>query len=194
MRRHLLCLVVLTFACHLAANAQDSIFHHLNERIAERISMLNDCISFMTDKSNDLETRQFYKKRALKLFVGQGYTYEENGIAKDGVRITITSTNKSRPRSYLVRTYFNGLINLAYPKVSINFHNIDTSSWEKVNSNLYVCFYYFVQQFIGYRDGTPIYKDITRKKVKCYVEVQDTEYGKEYVVLLGDIYAIDTKQ
>lgn len=192
MRRYLLCLV-LTFACHLAANAQDSLFLHLNERIAERISMLNDCISFMTDKSNDLEARQFYKEQALKLFVGQGYTYEENDIAKDGVRITITPINKSRPRSYLVRTYFNGLINFAYPKVAINFHNIDTNSWAKVNSNLYVCFYYFDQQFIDYRDGTPTYKDITRKKVKCYVEVQDTEYGKEYDVLLGNIYAIETK-
>ena len=130
------------------------------------------------------------------LFAGRGYNYEENGIAKNGVRITITSANKSRPRSYFVRTYFNGLINLSYPKVSIIFPKIDMNSWEKVNSNLFVCFGYFDQQVIGYRDGIPIYKDISRKKVKCYVyvEVQDTEDGKEYVVLLGDIYAIDTKQ
>ena len=48
--------------------------------------------------------------------------------------------------------------------------------------------------FIGYRDGIPVYKDITRKKVKCYVEVQDAEDGLEYVVLLGDVHAIDTKR
>lgn len=60
---------------------------------------------------------------------------------------------------------------------------------------MYVCTCYFEQVFVGYRDGRAIYKDITRKKVKCYIEIQDVEDGpQEYVVLLGDVQAIDTKR
>lgn len=32
-----------------------------------------------------------------------------------------------------------------------------------------------------------------QKKVKCYIEVENIENGVEYTVLLGDIYAIETK-
>lgn len=109
----------------------------------------------------------------------------------------VTSVNNTRPRAKLMRVYFNGLVNLTYQKVSIQsteVSSIKVSNLQKVDNNLYVCTCYFDQVFIGYRDGIPIYKDMTRKKVKCYVEVQDAEDGLEYVVLLGDVHAIDTKR
>ena len=165
---------------------------------AQRVAQMNDYISFMADKSYDLETRQFYKKQALNLFAGRGYEYEENGVRKEGVRMEVTSVNNKSPRSKLMRVYFNGLINLNYSKVSIQsteLAKIKVSNLQRVDDNLYVCTCYFDQVFIGYRDGRPVYKDITRKKVKCYVEVQDVEDGPhEYVVLLGDVHAIDTRQ
>lgn len=159
---------------------------------------MNDYISFMADKSNDMETRQYYKKQALNLFAGRGYNYEENGVNKEGVRMEITSVNNTRPRSKLMRVYFNGLINLTYQQVSIQsteLASIKVSNLQKVDNNMYVCTCYFEQVFVGYRDGRAIYKDITRKKVKCYIEIQDVEDGpQEYVVLLGDVQAIDTKR
>ena len=139
----------------------------------------------------------YNKKQALDLFAGRGYDYEENGIHKEGVRMEVTSVNNTRPRAKLMRVYFNGLVNLTYQKVSIQsteVSSIKVSNLQKVDNNLYVCTCYFDQVFIGYRDGIPIYKDMTRKKVKCYVEVQDAEDGLEYVVLLGDVHAIDTKR
>ncbi|HAU86068.1 MAG TPA: hypothetical protein DCW90_11400 [Lachnospiraceae bacterium] len=159
---------------------------------------MNDYISFMANKENDLETRLFYKEQALNLFAGGGYKYEENGVNKEGVRMEITSVSNTRPRSKLMRVYFNSLVNLTYQQVSIQsteVSKIKVSNLQKVDDNLYVCTCYFDQVFIGYRDGIPIYKDITRKKVKCYVEVQEVEGGKqEYIVLLGDVHALDTQR
>ena len=190
----LLQFIVMIFAPMMA---QNSVEEQIKRRAAERVAQMNDYISFMADKSNDLETRQYNKKQALNLFAGRGYDYEENGIHKEGVRMEVTSVNNTRPRAKLMRVYFNGLVNLTYQKVSIQsteVSSIKVSNLQKVDNNLYVCTCYFDQVFIGYRDGIPVYKDITRKKVKCYVEVQDAEDGLEYVVLLGDVYAIDTKR
>ena len=190
----LLQFIVMIFAPMMA---QNSVEEQIKRRAAERVAQMNDYISFMADKSNDLETRQYNKKQALNLFAGRGYDYEENGIHKEGVRMEVTSVNNTRPRAKLMRVYFNGLVNLTYQKVSIQsteVSSIKVSNLQKVDNNLYVCTCYFDQVFIGYRDGLPVYKDITRKKVKCYVEVQDAEDGLEYVVLLGDVHAIDTKR
>lgn len=190
----LLQFIVMIFAPIMA---QNSVEEQIKRRAAERVAQMNDYISFMADKSNDLETRQYNKKQALNLFAGRGYDYEENGIHKEGVRMEVTSVNNTRPRAKLMRVYFNGLVNLTYQKVSIQsteVSSIKVSNLQKVDNNLYVCTCYFDQVFIGYRDGIPIYKDMTRKKVKCYVEVQDAEDGLEYVVLLGDVHAIDTKR
>lgn len=193
-------ILVLQFAflLFLPIMGQNTVDEQIKRTAAQRVAQMNDYISFMADKSNDMETRQYYKKQALNLFAGRGYNYEENGVNKEGVRMEITSVNNTRPRSKLMRVYFNGLMNLTYQKVSIQsteLASIKVSNLQKVDNNMYVCTCYFDQVFVGYRDGRPVYKDITRKKVKCYIEVQDVEGGpQEYVVLLGDVQAIDTKR
>lgn len=193
-------IVALQFALllFLPIMGQSSVDEQIKRTAAQRVAQMNDYISFMADKSNDMDTRQYYKKQALNLFAGRGYNYEENGVNKEGVRMEITSVNNTRPRSKLMRVYFNGLINLTYQQVSIQsteLASIKVSNLQKVDNNMYVCTCYFEQVFVGYRDGRAIYKDITRKKVKCYIEIQDVEDGpQEYVVLLGDVQAIDTKR
>lgn len=193
-------IVALQFALllFLPIMGQSSVDEQIKRTAAQRVAQMNDYISFMADKSNDMDTRQYYKKQALNLFAGRGYNYEENGVNKEGVRMEITSVNNTHPRSKLMRVYFNGLINLTYQQVSIQsteLASIKVSNLQKVDNNMYVCTCYFEQVFVGYRDGRAIYKDITRKKVKCYIEIQDVEDGpQEYVVLLGDVQAIDTKR
>lgn len=200
MKSFLRRIVVLQFAFlfFLPTMGQNAVDEQIKRTAAQRVAQMNDYISFMADKSNDMKTRQYYKKQALNLFAGRGYNYEENGVNKEGVRMEITSVNNTRPRSKLMRVYFNGLMNLTYQMVSIQsteLASIKVSNLQKIDNNMYVCTCYFDQVFVGYRDGRPVYKDITRKKVKCYIEVQDVEGGpQEYVVLLGDVQAIDTKR
>lgn len=78
---------------------QVSVEEQIKRRAAERVGQMNDYISFMADKQNDMDTRLYNKKQALNLFVGRGYDYEENGVPKEGVLMEVTSVNKTRPRS-----------------------------------------------------------------------------------------------
>lgn len=104
-------IVALQFALllFLPIMGQSSVDEQIKRTAAQRVAQMNDYISFMADKSNDMDTRQYYKKQALNLFAGRGYNYEENGVNKEGVRMEITSVNNTRPRSKLMRVYFNGL-------------------------------------------------------------------------------------
>lgn len=159
------------------------------------VAQMNDNISFMADKSKDFDTRMYYRELALKLFVENGEPYEEEGIWKKGVMMEVTSVYRNRPTRRLIKDYFMGLIKLRYSKVDIQstkVHEIRVSDLQKVDENKYVCTAYFEQTFVGYRDGVPIYKDRTMKKVKVYILAEETIDGQEFIVRLGDITALET--
>lgn len=194
MKRYLL-LVMISLIC-LITNAQENIQNDILRSIVERVHYLNDYISFIADKSNSIETRLYYKKEVLNMFIGKGYPYEEDGIHKDGVKIMISSINNTNTHTKLVRQYFNGLVNLTYGEVLIECSqstDMKVDDIQKIDDEHFVCFYYYYQAFRGQNNGKTIYKDITRKKIKCYVERQETEDGFEYSVLFGDLYAVETK-
>lgn len=68
-----------------------------------------------------------------------------------------------------MKDYFTGLVNLRYSKVDIQstkVHEIEVSELQKIDDNKFVCTAYFEQIFVGYRDGRPVYKDRTRKKLR----------------------------
>jgi hypothetical protein len=50
---------------------------------------MNDYISFMANKNKKANTRLYYKKKALNLFVGCGESYEEDGVRKEGVQMDV---------------------------------------------------------------------------------------------------------
>ncbi|MDE5997775.1 MAG: hypothetical protein K2G77_06160 [Muribaculaceae bacterium] len=170
----------------------------VKRRAAERVALLQDYIAFMADKKNDKETREYYKKKALPLFVGRGYEYEENGITKDGVKMQTTSINTNTTKSSLMREYFQRLINLRYSDVKITSSDIvdmKVSDLKKIGNNRYVCTVQYVQKFYGFRDGELVYgPDITTKRIICYIEAEEIEGGKtEYIMQLGDVEAVQTE-
>ena len=169
----------------------------IQKRAAEKVAQMNDYISFMADKKKTVDNRRYYKTKALNLFVGKGYSYEENGVEKDGVMMEITSVNRKSVTHKLMRQYFENLINLNYTNVKIEsteIAKIKVSNLQQIDEDLYVCTCQYDQAFVGYRDGRPIYKDITTKHVKCLINSIDTEDGTEYIIKLGDIYALATKR
>lgn len=96
-----------------------------------------------------------------------------------------------------MKKYFQNLIDLKYNDVQItstDVADIKVSQLQRIGENLYVCTCYFEQAFIGYMDGRLVYKDITRKHVKCYVYAEETESGTEFMVLLGDVTADQTRK
>ncbi len=170
----------------------------VKKRAAERVALLQDYIAFMADKRDDIETREYYKKKALPLFIGSGYEYEENGVTKDGVKMQTTSLNTNSTKNALMREYFQRLINLRYSDVKITSSDVvdmKVSDLKKIGEDRYVCTVQYVQKFYGFKDGELAYgPDITTKRITCYVEAERVEGGKtEYIMRLGDVEAVQTE-
>ena len=187
----------------ISVNAQDYNEEKLfQQRAKERVKLMNDYVSFMADKSKSQETRYYYRKKALPLFIGKGYEYEENGVTKRGVMMQTTSVNRPGVvTNTLLRDYFSRLVNLRYSKVNITSTEIagmKVSDLKKVDSSdnktLYMCTCQYVQYFRGeYGDGY-VYADKTTTRIVCYVEVEETEDGQEFMIKLGDVEAISTER
>ena len=179
------------------AFAQSSATEQIKRRAAEKVGLMNDYISYMANKKKSDKTRIYYKTKALRLFAGGGDSYEENGVQKEGVQMEVTSINRKTKSRRLMKKYFESLIDFKYNDVQItstDVADIKVSQLQRIGENLFVCTCYFEQAFVGYMDGRPVYKDITRKHVKCYVYAEETESGTEFMVLLGDVTADQTRK
>ena len=184
--------------CISSASAQISTKSEMiKRRAAQKVGQMNDYISFMANKKKKRDMRQYYRKCALELFIGEGNSYEENGVNKKGVIMETTSVNRPGKTKQLMRDYFTHIIDINYNDVNItatDIADIKVSNLQKISDNQYVCTCQFDQAFVGYRDGRPVYKDITTKRVKCYITVDHTVDGDEYIIKLGDTEAIATKK
>ena len=192
IRMVLLFMMVIT-----QAFAQSSATEQIKRRAAEKVGLMNDYISYMANKKKSDKTRIYYKTKALRLFAGGGDSYEENGVQKEGVQMEVTSINRKTKSRRLMKKYFQSLIDFNYNDVQItstDVADIKVSQLQRIGENLFVCTCYFEQAFVGYMDGRPVYKDITRKHVKCYVYAEETESGTEFMVLLGDVTADQTRK
>ena len=190
--------VIISFMICTFAFSQDINDKVIKCRIPEVVAQLNDYISFIADKEQPLKQKLHFKEKALSLFIGKGYGYEEDGVKKEGVILEVTSKNRRQTRRLLIRDYLDNLINRlnGYTDVKITateIGNIKLSELIQISTNLWVCECDFNQVFEGMRDGRPVYRDITTKRIKCYVTAEDTEEGREYIIKLGNIYAIDLK-
>lgn len=166
-------------------------------RVAEKVRLMTDYISYMGSKNNPTDTRKFYGEKALNLFIGKGYDYKDDGITKEGVMMQTTSATRDTTTTTLLRIYFDRLISLHYTKVvitSTEVADMKVSDLKKIGKNLYVCTCQYVQYFCGYIGEDKAYGDITTKRITCYIMEEDTEDGKEYMILLGDVQAISTER
>lgn len=166
---------------------------------AEKTAQMNDFISYMANKNKKYEMRLEKKENALHLFLGNGFKYKEFGEYKEGVMMQITSKRTNEVTSTpLIRKYFQNLIGKLNFYTDVNISStevagIKVGKLRRIDTNEWICTCQYDQVFEGIRDGRLIYRDITTKYVECHVFVEKTELGDEFVVKLGDVYAIDTK-
>lgn len=190
----------------------------VKQRAKEKVKMLNDYISFIADPQKKIETRTYYKNEAQKLFIHNCDSYTEileftdgtkkEEIHKYGVTMGVASVRNTTPRQKPMKQYFRGLMTMGYKSVTIETTDIADMRVSKLQPYgrdengrmLYTCSVYFDQVFIGKRGDGGIYKDLTRKWVVCYVQVDqvlDEETGEtkpEYMVQLGDVYVISIEK
>lgn len=192
--------IVLVFVFSAFASisfAQQDIEEMIHIRVPEKVAQLLDDIEIIANPENSKDVRTKFKGKAVRLFIANCEPYEEEGIQKKGVEMEITSIYRTKPRRRLMKDYFTGLMNLRYSKVEIKsskIHDIQVSELRQIDENTFVCTAVFVQVFVGFKDGKPVYTDRTKKSVKCYVYREDTMDGYEYIVKLGDTKALETKR
>lgn len=199
-----LCLAILTSNIAIAQkpiNDWRFLEESIQRRGAEKVKQMNDHISFIANKKKAYNDRTYHKTKCLNLFIGKGNEYQQwygsQYITRKGVFMEVTSLSDTSLRRHpLMKTYLTSLFNLRYSEVVIQttaLSKMRVSNLQHVYSNEYTCTVYFQQAFAGFRDGRPVYIDITEKAVKCYVEIIDGEDGKECIVRLGDVHATQTR-
>lgn len=171
----------------------------LQRRLAEKVSILNDYISLMVDSKKDRDTRNYYKKQALNLFIGKGYEFEiGDGIKNDGAMIEITSPMSRKTRRKLLRAYLAGLINMSYsPNIAIEavtYVYPNVSSLMPINDSTFIC----TCELRKYPESDSATKSVCtirdRKLVKVIIKKEDIDRFEggsiEMPILLCDIFAI----
>lgn len=189
-----------SFAAAPVLSAEDNAM--LQRRAAEKVGQMCDYISFIATKSFDYKTRLYYSDKALNLFIAQGKAYNEiiNGvkIKHEGVEMEVTSANRATKKSYLMRDYLPRMAALKYDSVMIQtteVAKIKVTNLKKIGENLYSCTCYFDQAFAGFSlEGKPRYIDITRKRVECFIFMEETLDGIEYSISLGNVTAESTQR
>lgn len=195
-------LLVLLFTCFFVSVASAQMTKQEEEdillRVKERVALMNDYISYMADKKKEVNTRKYYKSKALSLFIQKGEGYEEDGVWKAGVMMETTSTRYNSTNKLLMKNYFENLINLRYVNVKITSTQIadmKVSDLKKIDDDTYVCTCQYVQYFYGSNaDNIILYGDKTTKRIKCYVKVEQVEGKIEYMTMLGDVKAMSTER
>lgn len=213
--------ILILFCCFATSNfygQSPQEIEVLKQRAKEKVKMLNDNISFIANPQKRMDTRAYYKNEAQKLFIHDCNSYKEilefadgtqkEEIHKDGVTMGVASTRNTIPRQKPMRQYFRGLMTMGYKAVNIETTDIADMRVSKLQPYgkdengrmLYTCSVFFDQVFVGQRGDGGIYKDLTRKWVVCYIQVDhvlDEKSGEtkpEYMVRLGDVYVISVEK
>lgn len=192
--KRLIFIALLLWSVSVYAQTNDDNREIMMQCALQKISQLNDYISLMSNKSIDMTARNKYRQAALNLFIGNGEPFDEQGIYNSGVEIIVTSSNQNKPTRSLVKNYLARLVNLQCPNIELQsseFYMMDLSELHHISENKYVCGVCYKQKFVGYRDGRPMYSDCT-KRTNVYITLEHTIDGLNYIVLLGDISAIET--
>jgi hypothetical protein len=195
-------------------SAEDMVI--LKERAREKVGMLNEYISYMADKNDNLKNRTYYKEAAEYLFINNCDSIKEiieyrnnpekKEISRAGVTMDVSSTRNNSVVRKLIKKYFEGLMGLKYKQVRIETTDIADMRVSRLQpygvgvngEKLYICSVYFDQLFVGYRGDGGVYKDVTHKWVVCYVEIDDVldsdtgEMKSEYMIRLGDVHVEST--
>lgn len=207
----LVALIATSVSAQEYNDLDDSVNEQISIRVRQDVNLFTDFLSLMVDKTQSAANRNSVKEDALKLFIGGGKEYYDDvldvsgehvidRVRHDAVRMEVTSLKSTAPKKYPMATYLSNLVNLAnrqiYRSVSIestNWHEMKVSRIRKISENHYVCDVYFEQVFISRgRENKVIYTDTTRKRVACYIEIAHRDTGDEFIILLGDISAMET--
>jgi hypothetical protein len=195
MRRTLaLIILVSLFAVSNRASAQgknDTISPQRKQAIdslaLEKVRDLSKYISIIGDKKTPWSDAQRVIERAVELFM-------------DSSEVGVSSLARPEIVNYLVREYFDRLMQLNYDKVTIDWFKIQyVSNLVRQPNGLYVGVITVYQRFQGFdKEKGLVYEDVTQKNITVYVKRKETQIGGRLIgfwdVMLGDIRVKETSK
>ncbi len=205
MKKALAAILLSLFAFipfNMSANQQIDLSDQQKEemrlRVQQKIEAFLLNLEFIANA--DRNTQDDAIKATLALFWGNGGPYTmydayDNPIPRNGVTMQTALTRKNKNgkptynRPVLMTQYLNRLRGMPYNKVEITRVGvIHIDQIEKVDDGRYQAIGRYCQEFSGYQDGQLIYRDITSKIVKTYIDFIDDGSDKgSWNVLLGDM-------
>jgi len=166
----------------------DDDIKQFKERAGVMIDTFQDNLSIIGSKEEPDYVKEYYADDALELFIDRG----------DSVTMEVSSTRRTYPTRYPLKTYLQRLANLCYAKVEIKQAGAYyMSNIYKVGKNKYRGLATAFQRFCGYnRYGDRYVKrycDLTKKNIEFYIILKETWDGQKYwIVKLGNISVADT--
>lgn len=171
----------------------EEVREEVKEYARTRVNEFNGYLSYIASKKYDDKTKDAYIKDALNLFIGKGEESKDNdGNIIPAPQMEVSYINRRtkavRKKKRPIALYLQGMKGLSYDDVSVTASDaVYISDLKKTSDNKYEAVLSYAQIFIGKKDGIVVYKDLTKKDVRVYIEVIPYNDRKIYKILLGDI-------
>lgn len=164
----------------------------LSQRICQCISHINENISMVGNKKNDLSTRQYYMNRVLSMIYNRGDNYIN---PSDSIEKAINLTYKfySKERSRNAKNYLLGVLNLRYQPIQIDSINILSSCNVSFSRDAYINSpkIFDISKLKRYKNKyyilpcTVLYKNTDKRiEAELYLLEEDTIDGIELIPLI----------
>lgn len=198
----LLFALCLTFSVNMSAQGDltEEDKTELQVRVKMKVDEFQQYLSDIVNTNLSNNQRRNSITAALALFIGKGEAYtitDEYGetVYKNPVRMQISSINNDRKRWLPMTKYLENQYNNVHRYGRVVIESADAvrvDNIHKVADGRYQAVAYFCQKYIAYREGRPVYGDVTSKKVIVYISAIDTPYGYVWDAKLGDVYVTST--
>lgn len=191
----LLFICILTAVMGVTCEAQEPIVsdeYIIIQRMLQRFSQINDNIRFMSNRSSSLDNRNYYKSRALSLFIAHGDSYEIDSIQYNGATIEIKNNLRPRrPNRKRIKDFFSGIVNFRY--IADNLINevcyINLYELKEISENKYTKLSFHKCEIARCQDKYLNKLEHNCKYVDAYlVGWEHTIDGKEPIILLGHLH------
>ncbi len=170
------------------------------KRTLEKINEFQAQLSIIASKDTDSYTKKIYSEGILDLFINKGEKPDPcpGSGSCDPVIMEVSSTRTNSKKRIPVKAYLSSLAKLEYSKVvvtaakSCHVSSLYEKGKDEFGNPIYAATATYYQEFVGFIDGKPAYRDVTQKIVEVEVRHTTDLEGSRWIILLGDVSVKDT--
>ncbi|MDX1909525.1 MAG: hypothetical protein SF053_20970 [Bacteroidia bacterium] len=158
-----------------------------NDKALDKTKTLSQYISIIADRGTPFQEANDAIELSVALFISEE------------AQVEVSSSTTPEKKRYPIRRYLDRLKLLKYDQVEITWSDITyVSKLQKGVDGNYYGVITFMQRFTGYKEGKPVYSDVTRKNIEVILKGYTKEVGGEtrelWDVFLSDIGVVNTSR